>query len=37
MGGVLETIRHEGEKVAPACSFARAFLSEHPEYSDLTS
>jgi len=37
MGGVLETIRHEGEKVVAACSFARAFLSEHPEYSDLKS
>ncbi|CAM5384872.1 N-acetyltransferase domain-containing protein OS=Afipia felis OX=1035 GN=BN961_01375 PE=4 SV=1 [Afipia felis] len=35
MGGVLETIRHNDEKVVAACSFARAYLADHPEYGDL--
>jgi len=35
MGGILDTIRHDGEKVVAACSFARAYLAEHPEHSDL--
>lgn len=35
MGGILETIRHNDEKVVAACSFARAYLADHPEHDDL--
>lgn len=35
MSGVLEAIRRNDEKVVAACSFARAYLAEHPEYDDL--
>lgn len=35
MEGALGLIRRDGSKVVAACSFARAYLAEHPEYSDL--
>lgn len=35
MTGVLEAARAEGAKVAPLCSYARAFMQRHPEYADL--
>jgi predicted GNAT family acetyltransferase len=33
--GALEMIRADGLKVVAGCSFARAYLAEHPEYADL--
>jgi predicted GNAT family acetyltransferase len=33
--GALDLIRAEGLKVVAGCSFARAYLAEHPEYADL--
>lgn len=33
--GVLRTIRADGLKVVAGCSFARAYLAEHPEHHDL--
>ncbi|NUO72488.1 MAG: N-acetyltransferase [Frateuria sp.] len=31
----METARAEGLKVAPACSYAAAWLRRHPEFADL--
>ena len=31
----LEHARSAGMKVAPFCSFARAYMERHPEYADL--
>ena len=33
--GALRTIRADGLKVVAGCSFARAYLAEHPEHHDL--
>lgn len=33
--GALDDIRDRGLAVAPACSFVRHYLAEHPEYADL--
>lgn len=33
--GTLRMIRADGLKVVAGCSFARAYLAEHPEYHDL--
>lgn len=33
--GALRTIRADGLKVVAGCSFARAYLAEHPEYHDV--
>lgn len=33
--GALRSIRADGFKVVAGCSFARAYLVEHPEYHDL--
>lgn len=33
--GALRTIRADGLKVMAGCSFARAYLAEHPEHHDL--
>jgi predicted GNAT family acetyltransferase len=31
----LDFARKEGKKVAPQCSYAAAYLDQHPEYHDL--
>lgn len=31
----LDFARKEGKKVEPQCSYAAAFLNQHPEYDDL--
>ncbi len=31
----LDTARREGWKVAPACSYAVAYIRKHPEFDDL--
>jgi len=33
--GVLQITRARGLKVLPRCPFARAYLTKHPEFSDL--
>jgi predicted GNAT family acetyltransferase len=33
--GALRMIRGDGLKVVAGCSFARAYLAEHPEHHDL--
>jgi predicted GNAT family acetyltransferase len=33
--GVLEIVRKRGLKVVPRCPFVRAYLAQHPEFSDL--
>lgn len=33
----LETARHQGWKVVPACSYAAAFIRRHPEFADLVA
>jgi len=33
--GALRMIRADGNKVIGECSFARAYLDRHPEFSDL--
>lgn len=33
--GALRLIRADGLKVVAGCSFARAYLAEHPEFHDL--
>ncbi len=35
VAATLKQIRAEGGKVAPRCSFVRAFMAEHPEFDDL--
>jgi hypothetical protein len=35
VAGVLEGARARGLKVMPRCPFVRAYLADHPEYSDL--
>jgi predicted GNAT family acetyltransferase len=35
MRGVAEEARAEHIKVLPLCSYARAWMQRHPEYSDL--
>jgi predicted GNAT family acetyltransferase len=35
MQGMLDLVRVEGLKVAPLCSYARAWMQRHPEYEDL--
>jgi uncharacterized protein len=31
----LEAVRARGLKIVPRCSFVRAYLEKHPEFSDL--
>ncbi|GLQ90157.1 GNAT family N-acetyltransferase [Dyella flagellata] len=31
----LETARHEGWRVVPACSYAKLWMERHPDFSDL--
>jgi predicted GNAT family acetyltransferase len=33
--GVLDSIRTEGHKVVPQCSFITDYIYRHPEYQDL--
>jgi uncharacterized protein len=33
--GVLEIVRERGLKVVPRCPFVRAYLAQHPQFSDL--
>jgi predicted GNAT family acetyltransferase len=33
--GVLEIVRKRGLKVVPRCPFVRAYLAQHPQFSDL--
>jgi len=33
--GVLEIVRKRGLKVVPRCPFVRAYLAQHPEFSDV--
>ncbi len=33
--GALEAARARGLKVAPVCSFVRAYLAKHPDYRDI--
>jgi uncharacterized protein len=33
--GVLDIVRKRGLKIIPRCPFVRAYLEEHPEFSDL--
>ena len=35
--GVLETIRTEGLKVAPQCTFIAGYIGKHREFQDLVS
>ncbi|GAA4744642.1 N-acetyltransferase [Gordonia alkaliphila] len=32
---VLESVRADGNKVIPVCSYVVSYLEKHPEYSDL--
>jgi predicted GNAT family acetyltransferase len=33
--GALDTVRAEGRRVLPHCSFIRSWIQRHPEYLDL--
>lgn len=33
--GVLDSIREQGKKVDPQCSFVDAWIAKHPDYEDL--
>jgi predicted GNAT family acetyltransferase len=33
--GALESVRAEGLRVVPRCSFVSAFMARHPEFNDL--
>lgn len=35
VGAAVQAARAEGWKVAPACSYAAAWMRRHPEFSDL--
>jgi predicted GNAT family acetyltransferase len=35
VGGALESVRGQGLKVVPRCSFVRDYVAQHPEVSDL--
>ncbi len=35
MDGVLKIVRGRGEKVVPTCSYAAAYMRQHPEHQDL--
>jgi uncharacterized protein len=35
MQGIAEKLREEGAKLAPLCSYARAWMHRHPEFQDL--
>ena len=35
--GLLDIIRHRGERVMPRCAFLAAYIARHPAYADLVS
>ncbi len=35
MQGIVDSARASGTKLMPLCSYARAWMSRHPEYQDL--
>jgi predicted GNAT family acetyltransferase len=35
--GVLDSIRAEGQQVAPQCTFIAGYIERHPEYQDLVA
>jgi predicted GNAT family acetyltransferase len=35
MQGVLDQARAQGVTVTPQCSYARAYMTRHPQYADL--
>jgi uncharacterized protein len=35
MRGMLDDLRHRGLKILPLCTFAAAFIQDHPEDADL--
>jgi uncharacterized protein len=35
MQGIVDNARASGTKLMPLCSYARAWMSRHPEYRDL--
>ncbi|MEO7325275.1 MAG: GNAT family N-acetyltransferase [Dokdonella sp.] len=33
----LDTARHEGWRVVPACAYSLSYIARHPQYQDLVS